>query len=106
MIDNVSTDLPRLDYDGPIGCIIIVSEDSDFAEVLEHARRKKFLAVTATPNASQTKKLVKASDIVLEFARDPIMSFITDEAVEFWTNDVEDGFEIFKNLNLLPHELP
>lgn len=48
------------------GCLVVVSEDSDFRELLNEARAKNILAVSATPtNAEQTRKLVMASDLVL-----------------------------------------
>jgi hypothetical protein len=50
-------------------CLVVVSEDSDFATLLNDARSKNILAVSATPtNVKQTDKLVTASDLVLRRA--------------------------------------
>jgi len=57
------------DYDTSVegidaqGCVVVVSEDGDFADLL---RRKDFITVAATSNSTtQTKKLVEVCDLVL-----------------------------------------
>ena len=47
------------------GCLVVVSEDGDFAPLLREARAQRILAVSVTPHsATQTRKLVAAADLV------------------------------------------
>jgi hypothetical protein len=63
------------------GCLVVVSEDSDFGELLNMARARNILAVSVTPtNAEQTRKLAMASDLVLTRAEATV-----DIGVEFGT---------------------
>lgn len=49
------------------GILVVASEDSDFCDLLKHAREKGFCAVTATPRSEkQTRALTLASDVVIE----------------------------------------
>ena len=48
------------------GCLMVVSEDADFAPLLREARQQHVLAVSVTPDSlQQTSRLAAAADIVL-----------------------------------------
>lgn len=71
------------------GCLVIVSEDADFVDLIKKARANmKFVVATATPNSTiqdQTAKLLGVSDIVLGLETD----------IDSEDDDVDDGVELY-----------
>ena len=63
--------LPSVEVEQSRGCLVVVSQDSDFAPLLRKARDKGIIAVsakpgqTSSPRQQQTSALAAASDIVL-----------------------------------------
>lgn len=73
----------------PHGCLVIVSEDADFVDLMKKARahNMKFVVVTATPNSTiqdQTAKLLGASDVVLGLEADHLDSEDDNDCVELY----------------------
>jgi len=52
------------------GCLMVVSNDSDFCELLEEARRRGYLVVSVTLEEKQTRALENVSDLVFRAGGD------------------------------------
>ena len=72
----------------PYGCLVIVSEDADFVDLIKKARADmKFVVITATPNSTiqdQTAKLLGTSDVVLGLDTDIDSDDDDDDSVELY----------------------
>jgi len=70
------------------GCLVIVSEDADFVDLIKKARADmNFVVVTATPNSTtqdQTAKLLGTSDVVLGLDTDIDSDDDDDDSVELY----------------------
>ena len=72
------------------GCLVVVSEDADFVELMKKAR-KNFVVVTATPNSTiddQTTKLLEVSDVVLGLDAEEDNDSHIDDSIELYFDPI------------------
>ena len=72
------------------GCLVVVSEDADFVELMNKARAD-FVVVTATPNSTiddQTRKLLQVSDVVLGLDAEEDNDSHIDESIELYFDSI------------------
>jgi len=60
------------------GVLVVYSKDGDFIPLLKHAKKKGFLAVSATDSARQTEGLLRSTDVVLG----PFGRWMEDDSME------------------------
>lgn len=72
------------------GCLVVVSEDADFVELMIKARAD-FVVVTATPNSTiddQTTKLLQVSDVVLGLDAEEDNDSHIDDSIELYFDSI------------------
>ncbi len=72
------------------GCLVVVSEDADFVELMNKARAD-FVVVTATPNSTiddQTRKLLQVSDVVLGLDAEEDNDSHIDDSIELYFDPI------------------
>ena len=72
------------------GCLVVVSEDADFVELMIKARTA-FVVVTATPNSTiddQTTKLLQVSDVVLGLDAEEDNDSHIDDSIELYFDSI------------------
>lgn len=72
------------------GCLVVVSEDADFVELMIKARTA-FVVVTATPNSTiddQTTKLLQVSDVVLGLDAEEDKDSHIDDSIELYFDSI------------------